>query len=152
MADAADAVTPPAPAGVVRIGAVELGLTPLTPAETRALRKRMRAQAVAAAPDPYTLAAPTLKRMREAGDADAWREAVARVAEIAASPRHDPDPEWFTTPEACAVQLHAYSRRCSPGVTLDAIRAIVTEYNADDLFAQMAAALLPPAPATPAAQ
>ena len=120
--------------GLVRIDAVEVTVTPLSQAEERSLDRALQRAAEADAGDHYTRCKPELDALkdspadrieflREIARLSAKREPLSLAAMIA----------FRDSPAGVAIELYHRGRRATPGLTLAALRAVVTDVNVDEV-------------------
>lgn len=124
--------------GVVRVGALEVTVTPLTIAEERALDRSLSRAAKDAA-DPFAACAKFLDSLKP--HPAAYLEAVRELTRLAASP--GPTPEQFfefrQSPAGVARELFLRGRKATPGLTAEGLAAVVTMANVDDVLDQLRA-------------
>jgi hypothetical protein len=138
--------------GVVRVGPLEVTVTPLTMNEERALRRQLRAAAEAAATDHFTRCAKLLAAMRS--QPAAYAEAVREIVRLTATGPAVSDEQFFeyrNSPAGVARELFARGKRATPGLDADGLAAVITDANVDDVIEQLTAVIEAgdPNPSTP---
>lgn len=120
--------------GIVRVGDLEITVTPLSQAEEMALDRTLNRGAEVAAGDYYTRCkgildatkdnpADRLEILREIARISIRREPLS-VAEVYA---------FRESPEGVAVELFHRGRKATPGLTLQGLRTVITEVNCDEV-------------------
>lgn len=123
---------------IIRVGELEVVTAPLSQAEWAALRRQLRAEAEKAG-DYFTRSAKTLAAMKRL-DPDAYRLAVQRIAELAASGPAVSDEqvyEYRESPSGVALELFVRGRKATTGLTRAALEAVITTENVDDILDQL---------------
>ena len=126
------------PVGAVRVGDLLVTVTPLKMVEERALRRVLIKAAADAAGDYFTRCAKLLNAMKSTPAA--YFKAVERITELAAiGPTVSEDQlfEFRESPAGVQIELFHRGRKATQGLTLDGLRAIITEANVDDVLFQM---------------
>lgn len=127
--------------GVVRVATLEITVTPLTMTEERALRRQLIAAAAAEATDYFTRCARLLAAMKAVPGA--YLEAVREITRLTATGPALSDEQFFEyreSPAGVAKELFARGKKATPGLTPDALAAVITVVNVDDVLEQMGAA------------
>ena len=127
--------------GVVRVGPLEVTVTPLTLSEERRLGRKLRRAAAEQSADYFTRCAKLLEAMRP--QPAAYLEAVREITRLAATGPTVSDDLFFEfreSPAGAAIELYERGRKATPGLDLAALRAVVTDDNADEVLDQMRAA------------
>lgn len=124
--------------GVVRVGDLEITVTPLAMVEERALRRLLLDRAAASATDYYTRCAKLLAAMKSQPVAyvEAVRE-ITRLTALGPAVSEAQFDEYRDSPAGVAAELFARGRKATPGLTADGLAAAVTAANADDVADQM---------------
>jgi hypothetical protein len=128
----------PGAVGLVRVAGLEITVTPLSQAEETALDRALRRGAEAAAGDVYTRCRAELKALESApGDRLEFLRELARLAA-----RKEPvSPVAFfdyrSSAAGVALELYHRGKRATPGLTLAGLEAVVTEVNADEVYAAL---------------
>lgn len=126
--------------GEVAVGPLVVTVTPLSQGDELRLRRQLRAAAERAAGDGWSRCKPILDAMTAAG---AHGDRALAVAELVRSAKRleplseEAVFEFRAGPEGCALELFARGKAATPGLTLDGLRAAVTEANAPDVFAAL---------------
>lgn len=129
--------------GIVRVGDLEITVTPLTIVEERALARVLRDEAEAAAGDYFTRCARLHAAMKKV-DREAYLESVREITRIVATGATVSEQqlwEYRAGPAGLARELYHRGRKATPGLTLDGLRAVVTAENLDEVGAQLVAVL-----------
>jgi hypothetical protein len=124
--------------GVVRVGNLEITITPLTMVGERSLGRQLRAAAEAAASDYFTRCAKLLAAMK--GQPAAYKFAVERIVDnTCLGPKVSEDQFWEyrDSPAGAARELFARGKKATPGLDLASLAAIITDENVDDVIEQM---------------
>ena len=124
--------------GLIRVGDLEITVTPLSQIEELALDRQLRRGAEAEAGDHYTRCRAELDAMRDfPGDRLEFLREIAR-----ATLRKEPlSPaavyEFRCSAAGVALELFARGRKATPGLALAGLRAVVTMENADQIAAAL---------------
>lgn len=124
--------------GVVRVGNLEITITPLTMVEERALRRQLRKAAEEEATDYFTRCAAMLAAMKS--QPAAYMEAVREITRLTATGLKVSDEQFFEfrdSPAGVARELFARGKKATPGLDADGLAAIITKANVDDVIDQM---------------
>lgn len=130
--------------GTVRVGDLEITITPLSQAEETLLDRRLMKAGADLAGDNYTRCAGVLKAA-EANPADRLEmvKEIARVT-IGQGDKEGKAPlsgsaffEFRFGPDGLPIELLARGKRATPGLTLEGLRAVVTAANADEVAGQL---------------
>lgn len=120
--------------GLIRAAGLEITIAPLSHGEEIALDRALR-RGVA---DVYTLAAPELNALKEhPADRVEFLRELARVAARREPPSDAAVHDFRCSPKGVALELWFRGRARTPGLTLAALEAVVTEVNADALAAAL---------------
>ena len=138
--------------GPVAVGPVAFHVLPLTVREEAGLlaRLRRRAKEAMGPGSYYTNAQPTLAWLAANGlhaDRAVLLAEVARLVATAAPVSDDAAYDYRQTPDGVAEELFVRTRQTHPAATLEELKAVVTDFNAADVFHQMLAAVSGPKPA-----
>jgi hypothetical protein len=138
--------------GVVRVGNLEITVTPLKQWEERALSRQLRKAAREECSDYFTRCAGLLKAMQS--QPAAYLEAVRELTRLSATgPTVSEDQFWEyrDSPAGVARELFARGKTATPGLDLAALSAVITEANVDEVLEQLRAAVEggDPKPSTP---
>lgn len=128
--------------GAVRVGDLEITLTPLSQSEETLLRRRLRLASAEHAADNYTRCRDVLDAAK---DSPADRSEMLReIARLTVSEGKGKLPldgaalfDFRLGPHFLPVELFARAKKATPGLTLEGLRAVVTEANADEVAARM---------------
>lgn len=124
--------------GIVRIGTLEITVTPMSKVEERSLRRQLRAAAEATATDYFTRCARLLDAMK--AQPAAYTEAVREITRLTATgPKVSEEQllEYRVSPAGVARELFVRGRTATPGLTAEGLAAIITEANVEDVAGQM---------------
>lgn len=126
--------------GEVAVGPLSVTVTPLSQGDELRLARQLRAEAERLAGDGWTRCRPMLDAMSAAG---AHADRMHAVAELVRSAKQK-EPlseravfEFRSSAAGVVIELFARGKAATPGLTLDGLRAVVTEANAPDVFAAM---------------
>lgn len=124
--------------GIVRVGTLEITVTPLTKTEERGLRRQLRAAAEATATDYFTRCARLLDAMKAqpAAHTEAVRE-IVRLTALGPKVSEEQLLEYRVSPAGVAQELFTRGKVATPGLDLAGLAAVVTEANVEDVAAQM---------------
>jgi hypothetical protein len=126
--------------GEVAVGPLLVTVTPLSQGDELRLSRQLRAEAERLAGDGWTRCRAMLEAMTEAGAHADRMHAVAELVRSAKRKEPLSDEAVFdyrSSAAGVALELFARGKAATPGLTLDGLRAAVTEANAPDVFAAM---------------
>jgi hypothetical protein len=128
--------------GVVRVGDLEVTVAPLPLSAESVLDRRLRRGAQERHGDYYTRCRAMLDAMADyPGDRlEAVRE-ITRMTASGAAVSAAAVVDFRLSPEGVALELYARGRGATPGLTLEGLKAIITEANVDEVAGQLHAAI-----------
>lgn len=124
--------------GLIRIGELEITITPLSQAHELALDRQLRKGTEAALGDYYSRCRAELDAMREyPGDRLELLREIARMAVRKEPPSAVAVFDYRCSPAGLALELFSRGKRATPGLTLANLEAIITDINADEIAAAL---------------
>jgi hypothetical protein len=124
--------------GTVMVGTLEVTITPLSVIDERILDRKLLKAAQAAADDPYTEAAKTLKAA-EANPAH-LHVLLMEVAAIATRKKFlsvGEFDDYRRSPAGVATEIFARGHKATPGLAAKELAAVITEFNAEEIHEAM---------------
>ena len=124
--------------GVVTVGELEITITPLSQSEESMLLRKLRIASAEHAADNYTRCRGILEAAKEfpADRAEMVRE-VARTTIAAGKDKLPLDGaalfDFRFGPHFLPVELFTRGKKATPGLSLEGLKAVVTEVNADEV-------------------
>jgi hypothetical protein len=124
--------------GTILIGTLEITISPLSQADEIKLDKKLRKAAESAAGDHYSRCKRELDAARDnPGDRLEMVREIVRRADRREKLGEPAFFEYRTGPEGTAQEVFARGKKSTDGLKLDALQAIITDENVDEVSAQL---------------
>lgn len=124
--------------GLVRVGSLEITITPLSQADEMAFDRELRAAAGKAAGDYFTRCKPELDAMAAAGatgDRVEFLREIARMAGRKESLSAVALWDFQNSAAGLPIELWWRGRKATPGLDRAGLAAVITDANADEIAA-----------------